>query len=405
MNLEREKIISEMLQKDDLKDGGLRVLVIGTDRSIFKRDSVARERMIEYGKLFQQLHIIIFTKKFQKFEIEKIAENVWIYPTRSWSRLFYPFDAVKVAKAQFGKFLTEIINVISVQDPFETAISGLLLAKKFKLPLQVQVHTDFLNQYFLKESILNKIRIIIGKYSLKRADRIRVVSKRVKDSLLLNLGENLEPKIDILPIFVDTEKMINTPANFDIKKKYPQFSFIILMASRLEKEKNIALAVGAMKDLVRNYSKIGLVIVGDGREKNKLKRLVAKYGLDKNVIFEGWQNDLISYYKTSNVFLSTSFYEGYGLTVIEALACGCPVVSSDVGIASEMVIDGENGFICAVADSNCFKRKILVLVGKPNLRISLSVNSREFVANKLMESKDGYLFEYKRIMEKCLNRF
>ena len=185
MNKEREKIISEMLQKDDSKEGGLRVLVIGTDRSIFKLDSVARGRMIEYGKLFQQLHIIIFTKRFQKFEIEQIAENVWIYPTRSWIRWLYPFDAVKVAKVEFGDFLPKIIDVISVQDPFETAIAGLLIAKKFKLPLQIQVHTDFLNQYFLKGSFLNKIRIIIGKYSLKRADRIRVVSKSVKDSSLM----------------------------------------------------------------------------------------------------------------------------------------------------------------------------------------------------------------------------
>ena len=135
-----------------MKEDGLRVLVIGTDRSIFKWDSAARERMMEYGKLFQQLHIIIFTKRFQKFEIEKIAENVWIYPTRSWSRWFYSFDAVRVAKSQFGKFLSKRINVISAQDPFETGIAGWLLARKFRLPLQIQVHTDFLSSYFWKES-------------------------------------------------------------------------------------------------------------------------------------------------------------------------------------------------------------------------------------------------------------
>lgn len=405
MNLEREKIISEMLQKDDLKDDGLRVLVIGTDRNIFKAGSAARERMAEYGKLFGQLHMIIFTKKSHNFKTEKISENVWAYPTKSWTRWLYPFDAIRLAKFQFGDFLPKIIDIISTQDPFETAITGLSIAKKFKLPLQIQAHTDFLNRYFWKESFLNKIRIIIGKYSIKRANRVRVVSKRIKDSLLLNLGANLESKIDILPIFVDTERLVNTAVNFDIRKKYPQFSFIIMMASRLEKEKNITLALEMMKELAGSYPNVGLLIIGEGREKNKLKRLVSEYNLEKNVIFEGWQNDLISYYKTSNVFLSTSFYEGYGLTIVEALSCGCPVVSSDAGIAGEMISEGENGFVCPVEDKNCFKRKILEIMEKPQIKISLSLNSKSFIEDKLIENKESYLSEYKRIMEKCQNRF
>lgn len=400
MNSEIEKNIRNVLQKNDLKEGGLRVLVIGTDRSIFKRDSVARERMMEYGKLFQQLHIIIFTKKFQKFEIEKIAENVWIYPTKSWSRWLYPFDAVRVARSQFGKFLQNKINVISAQDPFETGIAGWRIAKKFQLPLQIQIHTDFLSPYFWKESFLNKIRVIIGKFLVKRADGIRVVSERIKNSLS-NVKCQMSD-VTNLPIFVDIEKLINTPASFDVRKKYPQFSFIIMMASRLEKEKNIVLAIEAVKELVRSYPKMGLLIVGNGREKNKLNRLVAKYDLEKNVIFEGWQNDLISYYKTANVFLSTSLYEGYGLTIIEALACGCSVISSDVGIASEVISQGENGFICPVNDKNCFTRRILEIIEKPSLRIGLSVNSRAFIRGTPTESKESYLSEYKRIMEKCV---
>ena len=419
MTPEREKIISEMLQKDDSKEGGLRVLVIGTDRSIFKQDSAARERMIEYGKLFRQLHIIIFTKRFQKFKSEKISENVWVYPTNSWSRWFYPFDAIRVAKAEFGKFLQSKINVISAQDPFETGIAGWRIAKKFQLPLQIQIHTDFLSPYFWKESFLNKIRVIIGKFLVKRADCLRVVSNRIKDSLLkakifpshlpprLIGGQattyNLQPSITVLSIFVDIEKIKNTPANFDVRKKYPQFSFIILMASRLEKEKNIVLAIEMIRELTNHYPKIGMIIIGEGREKNKLKHLVAKYSLEKNIIFEGWQNDLVSYYKTANLFLSTSLYEGYGLTIIEALACGCPVVSSDVGIASEVIIHGENGFVCPVNDKNCFTRKIEEIMEIPSLKKRLAMNSKALISEKLTTTKEEYLSKYRQIMEDCLN--
>ena len=389
------------------------MLVIGTDRNIFKEGSIVRERISEYGKSFRQLHIIIFTKRFQKFKIEKISENVWIYPTRSWIRWLYPFDAVKVAKKEFAKFLPKIISVISTQDPFETGIAGWLIARKFKIPLQIQIHTDFLSPYFGKESFLNKIRVIVGKFLIKRADCIRVVSERIKNSLLQPktfpsrlqpTTYNLQPSIIVLPIYVDIEKIKNTPVNFDVRKKYPQFSFIIMMASRLEKEKNIILGFEIMKELTRQYSKIGMVIIGDGKEKKNLERLVVKYSLQKNIIFEGWQSDLISYYKTANVFLLTSLYEGYGLTIIEALACGCPVVSSDVGIASEVISEGESGFVCPVNDKNCFIKRIQEIMEIRGLKERLGINSKMLISEKITVDKEKYLLKYKQAMEECLKR-
>ena len=413
MNKKREKIILNLLKKANVENDGLRVLMIGTDRNIFKEGSIVRERISEYGKSFRQLHIIIFTKRFQKFKIEKISENVWIYPTRSWIRWLYPFDAVKVAKKEFAKFLPKIISVISTQDPFETVIAGWLIARKFKIPLQIQIHTDFLSPYFGKESFLNKIRVIVGKFLIKRADCIRVVSERIKNSLLQPktfpsrlqpTTYNLQPSIIVLPIYVDIEKIKNTPVNFDVRKKYPQFSFIIMMASRLEKEKNINLAIEVMKDLARSYPKIGMVIIGDGKEKKNLERLVVKYSLQKNIIFEGWQSDLISYYKTANVFLLTSLYEGYGLTIIEALACGCPVVSSDVGIASEVISEGESGFVCPVNDKNCFIKRIQEIMEIRGLKERLGINSKMLISEKITVDKEKYLLKYKQAMEECLKR-
>ena len=407
MSLNVGKKESGISQKEDSKEDGLKILIIGTDRSIFKPDSVARERMIEYGKIFDQLHIIIFTKRFQKFEIEKIAENVWIYPTKSWSRWLCPFDAVRVAKSQFGKVASKTIDIISSQDLFETGIAGWLIAKKYNLPLQIQIHTDFLSPYFWKESFLNKIRVIIGKFLIKRTDCLRVVSNRIKNSLLQRLQPatcHLPPNITVLPIFVDIEKIKNTPANFDVRKKYPQFSFIIMMASRLEKEKNIVLAIEMMRELIRQYPKIGMVIIGDGKEKKNLERLVSKYNLQKNILFEGWQNDLISYYKTANVFLSTSLYEGYGLTIVEALASGCPVVSSDVGIASEMISEGESGFVCPVNDKNCFIRRIQEIMEISSLKEKLALNSKILISEKMTVSKEEYLLKYKQAIEECLKR-
>ena len=102
--------------------------------------------------------------------------------------------------------------------------------------------------------------------------------------------------------------------------------------------------------VVKQNHKIGMVIVGEGREESALKLKTTcppkarvsgdgrreNYQLKTNIIFEPWTNDLPSYYKTADVFLTTSWYEGYGMTLVESAACYTPIVSTDVGIAREV---------------------------------------------------------------------
>jgi len=317
----------------------MKVLMISTDKKIFEDGSDVRDRMIEYGKLFDELNIIIFTPR--GFKMKQIAENISVYPTNSQNRFFYVFDAVKIGKQIIKNLKLKIKNlqndlIISCQDPFEAGFSGWLLTRKFKIKLQLQIHTDFLSPYFKKESILNRIRVLMARFLIPRADCVRVVSKRIKN-LVSSKFKIQDSKLQILPIFVDIEKIKNTIVTVNLRKKYPQFEKIILMVSRLEKEKNISLAISAMKEVIKKHPKTGLVIVGEGSERKNLKSRVSAFKLDGNVIFDGWQNKetIFSYYKTADLFLITSYYEGYGMTIIEALAAGLPTLSTDVGIARE----------------------------------------------------------------------
>ena len=79
-----------------------------------------------------------------------------------------------------------------------------------------------------------------------------------------------------------------------------------------------------------------MLIVGDGNKKKMLEKKAKDLGIEGSVVFLGWQNDVITYYKTCDIFLSTSWYEGYGLSLVEAHSLGIKVVSTDVGIAKEL---------------------------------------------------------------------
>ena len=127
-------------------------------------------------------------------------------------------------------------DLVTTQDPFETGLIAWLIAKKTKAKLQLQIHTDFLSPYFAKESILNKIRVLIAKFILPKADCIRAASLRISDSLTAN-NYKLKTSPAVLPIFIDAPKIMSAAPQFNLHKKYPQFDFIVLTTARLEPEK------------------------------------------------------------------------------------------------------------------------------------------------------------------------
>lgn len=306
----------------------MKLLSIGTDRQLFESNSEVRQRQIGYAKGEDEVRIIIFAKKSLALKPIKISENVFIYPTNSSSKFGYIFDAIKI-----GLTLPQP-DLITTQDPFECGWVGWRLARKRGSKLQLQVHTDLFNPYFQQESVLNKVRIKLARFLLPRADTVRVVSQRIADSIK-NVGIKLKQASIILPVWLDLEKIKNGPIKTNLHQKYPQFKKIILMASRLTREKNIGLAIGVMPEIIKKLPHVGLVIVGSGPEEAKLKKIVADQKLDQHIVFEQWTGDLPSYYKTADLFLLTSRYEGYGRTIVEALACSCPVISTDVGVARE----------------------------------------------------------------------
>jgi glycosyltransferase involved in cell wall biosynthesis len=183
--------------------------------------------------------------------------------------------------------------------------------------------------------------------------------------------------------------------------KYSQFDFIILMASRLEKEKNIFLAIDVMKEVVKKYPKIGLVIVGEGTLKQSLQKTVCSLRLERNIIFERWNDDLVSYYKTADLFLSTSDYEGYGMTLIEAGVSGCPILTTDVGLVGEILSEGAVE-ICIVGDKKCFVKKLERLLNDKNRLQEMSVKAKEEIKNRVISDNQEYLNQIKKDWERCL---
>ena len=207
----------------------MKILSIGLERKLFSENSKAQQRIFGYGKLFERFDLIILSGRgYQSVEFE----NVLIVPTNSLGKFFYLIDACLLGKKMIKKYKYEII---SAQDPFEMGFLAWLLAKKYGLKLQIQIHGDyFSSSYWRRENILNSIRYYLGKWLIKKAGGVRVVSNRIKESLIKS-GVTPE-KIIVAPIYAPVSNK-----NLAVRNKKYNDKFIFLTVGRLVAVKNIIL--------------------------------------------------------------------------------------------------------------------------------------------------------------------
>ena len=316
----------------------MRILSIGTDRKLFEEGSASRMRHEAYAKQLGALDVIVFARGDGK---SAHSGALSVTPTNSFSRLLYGLDAFFLARTLPKP------DAVTVQDPFETGFFGWLVARHFGVPLHVQVHTDFLSPEYARLSFLNHLRVWIAGFVLRHATGIRVVSNRIKE----NIQEHyrLDVPITVLPIFVDVGRFRDTVFDAALGSRFRSFTMKVLVVSRLEREKNVQLALRAFAASAPPDS--CLIVAGTGNEEISFKHFAKRLNVAERVFFEG-PRDVAPYYKLADVVLVPSRYEGYGLVIIEALAAGKPVLSTDVGIAREAgaIVTTEEGFADALSE-------------------------------------------------------
>lgn len=363
--------------------GGLKVLMISSDRQIFTSGSAVSLRMKEYGALVEELHIVVLSDSSHGLREMQLGKNIWVYPTNSSRSFLRPLGAARLGKKiVFDKKFVRGRSLVTT-DSIECSWAGLKIKNKWRIPVEVQLHTDPFSPYF--SGFQNRVRRFFAKRVLTRADSVRVMSEDLKKKVL-----NLKSKaiVNVLPIYVEKEKIENMPILFDVHARYP-WTFILLTVSRLTVEKNLDLALETLAVVRERFPETGLLMIGSGPEEGSLKLKVKSLKLEGSVEFVGWQNDLGSYYKTANVFLQTSVFEGYGLSLVEAGLSGLPVVTTSVGIAQELE-DQKDAYIYPVGRADLMAQGIVDLLENNEKRKNLGFNLKRTLENKLI-SKSEYL--------------
>ena len=179
----------------------------------------------------------------------------------------------------------------------------------------------------------------------------------------------------------------------------------LITVGRLAPWKNVNTIIEAVHLLKNQDLKINLIIVGSGPEDLDLKKQVSNLNLTNEVIFTGQKkySDLKEYYKSADIYIQASGYEGLPHVLLEAINFDLAIISTPIGGTNEILQDGKNGFILDLEkgikpNSENLKNIILEVVNNKKLTEEKKVNAKKLLNSKFDESKN--LYEYLEILNK-----
>lgn len=338
----------------------MKLLMISTDRTLLDPQSVASARHADYAGLVERLTVVL------------AGRGAAVDEERGNLHIIYPGGASRIDNFFRMLYAARIVraDMVTTQDPVYTGLVGVLSGKR---PLQVQMHTDE----------LGTIGFLVARVVFRFATCVRVVSERIA----ARVRPMTRAAVTVFPIFVDTERFKSE------RPRPPELttSPAVLTVSRLAPEKRIDLVIRAISGIPGAH----LYVVGDGKLRPELEALTEQLGVLDRVHFLGWVRDPVPFFQHADCFVQASQFEGYGLSLVEAVLAGCPAVSTDVGIVRELPRE-----LVTVAGQGEYHLREAV---QATLSEKSRAQRREMRADFLLAqpSREAYLKRYYELLVTC----
>ena len=261
----------------------------------------------------------------------------------------------------------EDIDIIHGHYLYPAGAAAVEVGKKHNIKTYVTAHGSdmfelYKNQQFMRSTIRNV---------LKDADGVFAVSNALRHEIVATGVVGIADKTKLSWNSVDIDKF-STKENDLLKNEFGlEDKPIVLFVGNLIKRKNVDSLLEAKKVAKSDYY---LVIVGDGPLFKKLNKKVDEDNI-RDVIFTGSRDDVEDIIPGCDVLVLPSFSESFGLVLIEALACGKPVIGSDVGGISEIIND-DVGLLVNPKKVSSIAKAIDKIINDDSLRLALSMNAR-----------------------------
>lgn len=272
---------------------------------------------------------------------------------------------------------------------------SMLLKFEFKLPYIVSLRGSDVPYYSDRFTFIYKLITPLIKFIWKRAGQVISNSEGLRELAFRSVPRQ---EIGIIYNGINTDQF--RPS---VENKTQEKFFITPGATRTTDRKGLNYLIEAIAKLAPKYPQVYLKIVGDGNARGKLEQMVRDLKLEKNVEFMGIvpHDKILPYYQEAKLFVFPSLNEGMSNGMLEALASGLPLISTNTGGASELVKEGENGFIIKFKDAQDIADKVEKLILDEDLLKKMALASRALAEKMSWESVAQKYFEvYKQVTKK-----
>lgn len=356
---------------------------------------VATELGIALAKRGHTVHFISYATPFR---LTHFYERVYFHAVEQVTYPLFEFNLYSLALA------SKLIEVATFNDldllhmhyAIPHAVSAYLareVLSREKIKIVTTLHGTDITLLGLEPSFLPLTR-----FSLQHSDGVTAVSRFLKEKTLSTY--NIDKDIEVIPNFVDTT--VYRPAESDTFRKMiaPNNEKVLVHTSNFRPVKRV-------EDVIRIFHEVHqsvpsrLLLVGDGPDRTECEKLCRELELCDSVHFLGKQDALVEILTAADLFLLPSQSESFGLSALEAMACGVPVISSSTGGLPEVNIHTETGYIAEIGDISRMARYAVDLLTNETKHARFAKNAR----NRAVEVFDtaSILPQYERFYEKVMS--
>ena len=261
---------------------------------------------------------------------------------------------------------------------YRSNLYGRLAAFLAGVPVIIaSVHDNYRTDKRPKRRIMNRILS-------KITDKIVAVSEDVKEDIMRY--DRIDPsKIEVIPNGIDVERFNPEKNTTDIRKEFSleEDDIVIGFVGRIVPAKGLEYLLNALPYLKEEFKSIKLLIVGEGSLVEKLKERAKKNNIFDNILFIGRRRDIPEILASINIFVMPSIAEGLPNALLEAMAMGKPIVTTEVGGIPEIVKNGFNGLLVPPRDTLSLSKAIKELISNDQLAAKLGQAASNLVHNNL----------------------
>ena len=235
----------------------------------------------------------------------------------------------------------------------------------------------------LGDSILNPVYITILRFSLRKVSSFIAVSDAVEKDMRSILGKSLGNRgIYLIPNGIDTEFWKPPEDKEERKEAIGLRGVVVTTTSRLTKRKRIHVIPEIARRIKEEHGDgVTFVIIGDGPERSNIEQLIKEYNVGDIVKLLGRQprERVREYLQATDIYLSPTIYEAFGIAALEALSCGVPVVANNHGGISEIVKHESTGLVSH--NDQGLMQNLMALITNEEMREKMGRNARKSVEN------------------------